>query len=275
MSPDSIDSSAAIVAVDGGAVDGKRPDRAPDIAGFIDVAAGRRVSGWVWDRNHPDRRLDVEIRFDDAPIATARADRKRADLASAGIGDGGYGFEALHTRDVTEETCHRITALVQPGDGGDPVSLVNRAAKAVKYSVLKPDDVQAIRTAIDEWPAEQRELIEQLSQRFMAIAAEIRRLREAVAAVQRPPGDDKPEEQQESALTPALAELHKTQQALDRRMAEIDVFHSRFDGALSELKRDRKRPDVPPIDHMLRRMVFVLSLVSGTSLLIGILSLLR
>ena len=38
------------------------------------------------------------------------------------------------------------------------MSLVNRAAKAVKYSVLKPDDVQAIRTAIDEWPAEQREL---------------------------------------------------------------------------------------------------------------------
>ena len=270
MSPETADHAGAVVAVDGGMA-----DPAPDIAGFIDVAAGRRVSGWVWDKNQPDRRFDVEIRFDDAPIATVKADRTRSDLAGAGIGDGCYGFEALHTKDITEENCHRITAVVQPGDGGDPVSLVNRAARAVKYSVLKPDDVQAIRTAIDEWPAEQRELIEQLGQRFMAIAAEIRRMREAVAAVQKRPEDDKPDERQESALTAALAELRRTQEGLDRRMAEIDVFHSRFDGALSELKRDRKRPDAPPIDHTLRRMVFLLSLVSGTSLLIGIVSLLR
>ena len=73
-------------------------------------------------------------------------------------------------------------------------------------------------------------------------------------------------------LETALAEIRQSQEKIDRRMAEIDVFHSRFDGALSELKRDRKRPDAPPIDHTLRRMVFLLSLVSGASMLIGIIA---
>jgi hypothetical protein len=278
MSPDSLEHGSAVIAVGGEPADGRTTAPAPDIAGFIDVAAGRKVSGWVWDRTRPDRRFEVEIRFDDAPIAAARADRMRSDLAGAGIGDGRYGFEGLHTKDITEENCHRVTALVQPGDGGDPVSLVNRAAKAARYAVLKPDDVQAIRSAIDEWPAEQRELIEQLGQRFMAMAAELRRLRDVVGTV-RPPQDaatdETPDARQDGVLAEALAELRRTQEALDRRMAEIDVFHNRFDGALSELKRDRKRPDTPPVDHTLRRMVFLLSLVSGTSLLIGIVSLLR
>lgn len=235
-------------------------------AGFIDVVSGRRISGWAWDPAQPERRLDVAILVDDVEIATVRADRPRKDLVDARVGDGGYGFEAQSKIAIGENDRHRVTAFVTDRDGV-PVPLVNHAARLAKISVLKPDDVIALRTAIEAWPEERRALHDQLLRYLHAVAIELRGIRNAVRG-----------EGAEMAADPiaeSLEALRRTQGDLDRKISQIDVFHSRFDTALSEISSDRKSRDAVPEDNGLRRLVFALAVISGLSLLLGVYSVLR
>ncbi|WP_026191161.1 hypothetical protein [Methylosinus sp. LW4] len=79
--------------------------RQREFSGYVDLASGGRVSGWVYDRLRPRDRFDVEICSAGAVIGVARADRPREDLARAGFGDGGYGFDFdLPAGDYPEET---------------------------------------------------------------------------------------------------------------------------------------------------------------------------
>ncbi|WP_114860202.1 GNAT family N-acetyltransferase [Azospirillum brasilense] len=60
--------------------------------GCLDLV-GHHVEGWAWLPAKPDRRLRVEILFDDPPIRVeVLADRHRPDLEAAGKGDGRHGF---------------------------------------------------------------------------------------------------------------------------------------------------------------------------------------
>jgi hypothetical protein len=235
-------------------------------AGFIDVVSGRRISGWAWDPSQPEQRLDVSIRVDDVEIAKVRADRPRKDLVDARVGDGCYGFEAQSKIAIGENDRHRVTAFVTDRDGVS-VPLVNHAAKLAKISVLKPDDVIALRTAIEAWPEERRELHDQLLRYLQAVAIELRGLRNAV----RGEGADTAAD----PVSESVEALRRTQGELDRKISQIDIFHSRFDTALSEISSERKTRDAVPADKGLQRMVLALAVVSGLSLLLGLYSVLR
>jgi hypothetical protein len=65
------------------------------------------------------------------------------------------------------------------------------------------------------------------------------------------------------------------QDELNRRISEIDVFHNRFDTALTEISRDRKTASAPPETNGMQRIVLALGVLSGLSLLLGIYSVLR
>jgi hypothetical protein len=238
---------------------------AAQVVGYIDVIAVRRISGWAWDENDPSRRLEVEIRFDGRPIASVRADRPRKDLASAGVGDGGYGFETLHETRIGEADYHRVSAVVRLEDG-NTVTLDNRVARALRNSVLTPEDVSVIREAIESWPTEQRLLVDQLAQRLLPIAGELQRLRGAI---------ESPQPAASGGLTEAVAELRRSHEALERRLSEIDGFHGRFDQALAALETEKEARAAQPADRSLRRMVTLLAIVSGLSLIAGLASLFR
>jgi hypothetical protein len=235
-------------------------------AGFIDVVSGRRISGWAWDPAQPERRLEVAILVDDVEIATVRADRPRKDLVDAHIGDGCYGFEAQSKIAIGESDRHRVTAFITDRDGVS-VPLVNHAAKLAKISVLKPDDVIALRTAIEAWPEERRELHDQLLRYLHAVAIELRGLRNAVRGDAADSASD--------PVAESLEALRLTQGELDRKISQIDIFHSRFDTVLSEITSDRKARQAPPEEKGLRRLVFALAAISGVSLLLGLYSVLR
>lgn len=237
----------------------------PEVVGFIDVIAQRRISGWVWDQNEPSRRLDVEIRFDGRPIATVRADRLRKDLADNGVGDGCYGFETQRETSIAEADSHRVSAVVLL-DGDDYITLENRVARTVKNSVLAPDDILALRTAIESWPNEQRLLVDQLAQRLLPIAGEMHRLRSVIEASQ--------QQNQQTVGPDALADLRRSHESLERRLAEIDVFHGRFDRALAALEAHKEGRNAPREDRTLRRVMFVLSVISGLSVAVGLVSVL-
>jgi len=68
-----------------------RPFR-PAVSGYIDKAEHSTVMGWVWNSDHPDQRLTVDAHLGAKIVGSAVADQLRPDLASAGIGDGRYGF---------------------------------------------------------------------------------------------------------------------------------------------------------------------------------------
>jgi hypothetical protein len=62
------------------------------IAGNVDGIHGGRLSGWALDLREPRRRLLVTLEGLAAGAVTVVADRYRADLQHAGVGDGYSGF---------------------------------------------------------------------------------------------------------------------------------------------------------------------------------------
>lgn len=60
--------------------------------GHLDEATTEHVGGWVWDRENPDHRLNVDIYSGKTLVATTPADKLREDLVVEKIGDGKHGF---------------------------------------------------------------------------------------------------------------------------------------------------------------------------------------
>jgi len=80
---------------------GARPVPGPDpdpplVEGHVDLlrVEGDEVlaEGWARAPEWPGAGVAIEARLDDRPVAVAAADRHRADLAAAGIGDGRHAF---------------------------------------------------------------------------------------------------------------------------------------------------------------------------------------
>lgn len=63
-----------------------------DIEGYVDFVDGERVDGWVRDKAHPGRSLEVDVYFEDRFYTRTRADRYRNDVAAQLGCDGCYGF---------------------------------------------------------------------------------------------------------------------------------------------------------------------------------------
>jgi GT2 family glycosyltransferase/glycosyltransferase involved in cell wall biosynthesis len=60
--------------------------------GNVDRVGYEEVAGWVWDPEHPDTPVDIEILDGDTVVLKVCADRFRPDLADAGMGSGHHGF---------------------------------------------------------------------------------------------------------------------------------------------------------------------------------------
>jgi hypothetical protein len=62
------------------------------LRGHIDQI-GRRITGWAQDEANPEAPVCLDIYAGNEPLGQVVANRYRADLAAAGIGDGRHGFE--------------------------------------------------------------------------------------------------------------------------------------------------------------------------------------
>lgn len=61
--------------------------------GVLEQISGTLITGWAWHSWMPEERVDVLVRNSQTVIGRVTADRRRADLLAAGMGDGRYGFE--------------------------------------------------------------------------------------------------------------------------------------------------------------------------------------
>jgi hypothetical protein len=84
--------------------------------GYLDAASRTQVSGWAWIPGHPDEPLALEVLDNGEVIARVLANRYRADLKAASIGDGRHGFELLIPRGLPALMRHVITIRI--ADGG-------------------------------------------------------------------------------------------------------------------------------------------------------------
>ena len=86
---------------------------APGYAGHLDSIDGHSVAGWVWDPRDPDKYLEVEILADGEVVGYATASYFRADLATAGVGDGSHFFHTELPVSLFDNRAHIIEARLK------------------------------------------------------------------------------------------------------------------------------------------------------------------
>ena len=80
--------------------------------GFLEAVNNAEIVGWVWRKDDPGQTLEVEIFDGDTSLGKVRADVARADLQSAGIGDGQHGFRMEMPAEIRDGQPHRIAVRV-------------------------------------------------------------------------------------------------------------------------------------------------------------------
>ena len=92
--------------------------------GFLDSVSRERIEGWAFDARAPNKPVALVILDNGEVIARVLANRKRKDLASAGMGDGRHGFSLIIPGGLSPLTRHVIQILGE-ADGcemhGSPV----------------------------------------------------------------------------------------------------------------------------------------------------------
>jgi len=84
----------------------------PPMEGSLDRADNQRIEGWVWERDHPNSPVDVEIYEGETRLATIPADVFRPDLLAAHKGNGAHSFSYSNPKASKRAGVHRIRVLV-------------------------------------------------------------------------------------------------------------------------------------------------------------------
>lgn len=90
-------------------------DKYPDIKGFVDVIDIEKlyVSGWVVNKTDPKMKLTVEVYVDNCIVGKGVADKYRADLEKAKIGDGRCAFKIDLPESLLDGKEHTISVRVK------------------------------------------------------------------------------------------------------------------------------------------------------------------
>jgi hypothetical protein len=191
------------------------PSRPAEIQGLVDNATNARLYGWAWNAAQPEEHVAVELRLGEATVAAALADRPRADLAKAGVGDGRHAFE-LPLKPEWAQRHKELSVLVRAADGTESVL-------ALKVRRADVDPTGSMQRVLEATAASHRQILGEL-QRIAAA-------RPAEGAVQ----ED------------AIRALAAGQSALMERLETLTLWLTRMDERLAAL------PPPPPPAPMARR----------------------
>ena len=107
------------------------------LAGSVDSAEHRHVTGWAHEPDNPAAPVLLEILAGGESLGFALADRFRADLAAAGIGDGHHGFAFILPVPLAADRRHVLT-IRRAADAAtlpDGVVLIDRAPELAPLMV--------------------------------------------------------------------------------------------------------------------------------------------
>jgi len=206
------------------------------IVGFIDIVEDRKVSGWAWNPADTGHRLEVEIRCDGRLVGMARAERARADLRSANVGDGAYGFVALLEEALSPDEMTRVAAYALPPDS-EPVQLLNRS-KVTPPRLVSPAEgmLAEIRALRDQVQGGQHTLNTTVQTAFGQMLNLLERMVETTkSAVSKPQPQPKPEDKLDRLERAVLA---KRLEALEAVALRLDETLQGMNGRMDALAKD-------------------------------------
>ncbi len=85
------------------------------VTGLVEYAGTGSVTGWAYDPESPEGRLEITVRIRNEFLASSFADIDRKDLLAAGMGDGKHGFNinvseaGISAEDAGELVVHGIS----------------------------------------------------------------------------------------------------------------------------------------------------------------------
>ena len=194
------------------------------IEGWLDFASAGRAFGWACDRTHPDDTLEVEIRLssDDGstgrPLATTAADRPREDLKAGGFGSGLYGFECRYDLPEGADPTRVVALARSPRTGA--CTMLGHAGAAPQAPRGTGDGGMGahLQRIVGGLAVVRREQAEQMA----AVKADLRQELSRVATRTGAEGAD-------------LRRMSDGIEGLQERLAAVEVFLVRIDGALRDL----------------------------------------
>ncbi|QFU17183.1 hypothetical protein [Microvirga thermotolerans] len=230
------------------------PQRSPEAAkgqiqGRLDAIESRRLYGWVWDRGQPEERLLVRVLFRGRMVASATADRPRIDLRRNGIGDGAHAFEVELPDGVGQDLGELEVVAVSRRTGEE---------------IVLPAPSRDERVAEAAISAPLNRVLQQLE---VLIAAQHRSqviLREAVEAIRETAGQVERMASQEDGIGAALEVVRSNHGELAQRIADVEVFHMRFDKMIAGFD-ERIAELANAADRPMRRAVAILIALAGIS----------
>ncbi|MCB8821413.1 hypothetical protein [Microvirga rosea] len=219
------------------------------IQGRLDAIESRRLYGWVWDRTRPEERLLVRVLFRGRTVASGIADKQRIDLRRNGIGDGGYAFEIELPEAVGQDLASVEVVAV---------------SRATDEEVVLPAPSQGERAAEAVISAPLNRVLQQLE---VLIAAQHRSqliLREAVEGIRDTADQVERMSSKEDGIGAALEVVRSNHGELAQRIADVEVFHMRFDKMIAGFD-ERIKELTSAADRPMRRAVAVLITLAGIS----------
>ncbi|CAG5071995.1 hypothetical protein DYBT9623_03935 [Dyadobacter sp. CECT 9623] len=82
-------------------------------AGTLESADCNFIKGFAWDKNYPAKVLTVEVMEGSTILATVIADTYRADLKTAGVGTGNYGFSIPAPAILKDGATHAVSVRIK------------------------------------------------------------------------------------------------------------------------------------------------------------------
>ncbi|RDI58815.1 hypothetical protein [Microvirga subterranea] len=222
---------------------------ASQIHGRLDAIEGRRLFGWVWDSARPTERLLIRILLEGRMICSATADLPRVDLRRNGIGDGGHAFEVELPEAVAGISSNLAVVAVSPSTGEEVVlQSPSHDERAAEAAISGP-----LNRVLDRL-----ELLIEAQRRSQFVQREVSNaLRDASKQIDEIVG-------QENGIGAALDVVRASQTELAGKIADIEVFHMRFDTVLADFDK-RIRELTTAADRPMRRAVALLIAFSGLS----------
>lgn len=139
------------------------PPPAREFQGFFDSCGPSHVTGWVFDRASPGTPLEIEVRVDGTPVATATANLFRMDLLENGIGAGVCAFKVPLPEVLSDGLEHKVevrevsTGFILPNSPisvtisttGDGQQADHEAAHSSGRETVRPSHAPSSRKIID------------------------------------------------------------------------------------------------------------------------------
>jgi hypothetical protein len=191
-----------------------------ELRGRVDAVEDGRVYGWAWDPTRPESHLGIKVYAEDELVAEAVADKLRVDLRRNGIGDGSHAFDL----GIASELAGReLKVVAAHPDGG--VDLVLRAPseeeRMVEAAFSAP--LGPILDRLEAAIVAQRRIQIGHTNSLRELNTATRQLADVAAA--------------DGSVARSIQELRDGQQAIAKRLTELEVFMVRFDGLVGEFQR--------------------------------------